>query len=230
MIFSMPTSSRRASSRARRTCRTSPGRTGSAASTRIRRISSAQFAVEPESYLRMYPEIVLTPDERKAFLDDRTGCIVGDGLAKKYGFKVGDRIDAAGRHPDLRHRRTSTSRSAASTRPSGAAVDNQSMMFHWKYADERSIAKGQIGWFVIEDRQPRSRGAGRRRRSTEVRQLAVRDQDRDRAGVLGVVRLDARQPEPAARQRRARRRASRRCSSPATRWRCRCASGRPRLP
>ena len=79
-------------SRARRACRTSPGRTGSAASTRIRRISSAQFAVEPESYLRMYPEIILTPEERQAFLDDRTGCIVGDGLAKKYGFKVGDKL------------------------------------------------------------------------------------------------------------------------------------------
>src|SRR4029079_18382699 len=30
----------------------------------------------------------------------------------------------------------------------GAAVDNQSMMFHWKYADERSTPKGQVGWIV----------------------------------------------------------------------------------
>src|SRR5262249_62432529 len=52
----------------------------------------AQFAVDPESYLRMYPEIQLTPEERRAFLDDRTGCIVGDGLARRYNFKVGDRI------------------------------------------------------------------------------------------------------------------------------------------
>src|SRR5712692_11328878 len=34
-----------------------------------------QIAIEPESYLRMYPEIQLTPEERKAFLEDRTGCI-----------------------------------------------------------------------------------------------------------------------------------------------------------
>src|SRR3954466_1326399 len=51
-----------------------------------------QFAVDPESYLRMYPEIRLTPDERTAFLADRTGCIVGDGLAKKYGFNIGDKL------------------------------------------------------------------------------------------------------------------------------------------
>ena len=41
-----------------------------------------QFAIEPESYLRMYPEIQLTPEERQAFMDDRTGCIVGEGLAR----------------------------------------------------------------------------------------------------------------------------------------------------
>ncbi len=47
----------------------------------------AQFAIEPESYLRMYPEILLTPEEKKAFLDDRAGCIIGDGLAKTYGLQ-----------------------------------------------------------------------------------------------------------------------------------------------
>src|SRR5438552_5845476 len=52
----------------------------------------AQIAIEPESYLRMYPEVLLTPEERKAFLDDRTGCIVGDGLAKRFGFKLGDKV------------------------------------------------------------------------------------------------------------------------------------------
>src|SRR5213593_2626891 len=52
----------------------------------------ANFAVEPESYLRMYPEVQLTPEERTAFIEDRTGCIVGDGLAKRFGFKVGDKI------------------------------------------------------------------------------------------------------------------------------------------
>ena len=33
-----------------------------------------------------------TPEEKQAFLEDRTGCIVGDGLARQYGFKIGDRI------------------------------------------------------------------------------------------------------------------------------------------
>src|SRR6516164_7800210 len=45
----------------------------------------AQVAVEPESYLRMYPEILLEPDQKKDFLEDRPGCIVGEGLARRLG-------------------------------------------------------------------------------------------------------------------------------------------------
>src|SRR5438270_6905384 len=109
----------------------------------------AQFAVEPESYLRMYPEIVLVSEEKRAFLEDRTGCIVGDGLAKRYGFKVGDRITLQVGIPVYGSRDFDfTIRGVY--KAGSTAVDNQSMMFHWKYADERSVAKGQIGWVVTK--------------------------------------------------------------------------------
>jgi putative ABC transport system permease protein len=112
-----------------------------------------QFAVDPEGYLRMYPEIQLTPDERKAFLDDRTGCIIGDGLARIYGFKVGDKITLQVGIP-LYGQRDYDFTVRAIYRSGGAAVDNQSMMFHWKYADERSMLKGQIGWYVTQIANP----------------------------------------------------------------------------
>jgi putative ABC transport system permease protein len=113
----------------------------------------AQFAVDPESYLRMYPEILLTPEERTAFLEDRTGCIVGDGLAKRYGFKVGDKITLQTGIPIYGTRDFDFTVKAV-YRSGGAAVDNQSMWFHWKYADERSIQPGQIGWFVSKISNP----------------------------------------------------------------------------
>jgi putative ABC transport system permease protein len=113
----------------------------------------AQFAIEPESYLRMYPEILLTPEERKAFLDDRTACIVGDGLARRYGFKVGDRITLQVGIPTYGSRDFDFTVRAV-YRSGGAAVDNQSMFFNWKYADERSVVKGQVGWFVMEIANP----------------------------------------------------------------------------
>jgi putative ABC transport system permease protein len=116
-----------------------------------------QFAVDPESYLRMYPELLIGPEEKKAFLDDRTGCIVGDGIAKKYGWHVGDRIVIQPGIP------TYGSQDYPFTirgiyRAGSSAIDNQSMMFHWKYADERSVVKGQVGWYVAQVADPERAG------------------------------------------------------------------------
>ena len=56
----------------------------------------AQFAIDPTSYLDMYPEMVLSPDERRAFVSDRTGAIVGRKLAQEHGWRVGDQIPLRG--------------------------------------------------------------------------------------------------------------------------------------
>ncbi len=51
-----------------------------------------QMAVDPPSYLAVYPEIQLPPEQKKAWLADRGGCIVGRTTAKRFGFKLGDHI------------------------------------------------------------------------------------------------------------------------------------------
>jgi putative ABC transport system permease protein len=113
----------------------------------------AQFAVDADSYLRMYPEIELVPEQRRAFLEDRTGCIVGEGLARRYGFKVGDKIALQVGIP-IYGRQDFTFNVRGIYHSGGAAVDNQSMLFHWQYADERSIQKGQVGWYVAQISNP----------------------------------------------------------------------------
>jgi putative ABC transport system permease protein len=55
-----------------------------------------QFAVDAPSYLDMYPEFILSPQERKAFLADRKGAIVGRKLAEQYGWRIGDQIPLRG--------------------------------------------------------------------------------------------------------------------------------------
>ena len=44
-----------------------------------------QFAIDAPTYLDMYPEYLLPAEERKAFLVDRRGAIVGRKLAEQYG-------------------------------------------------------------------------------------------------------------------------------------------------
>lgn len=56
----------------------------------------AQFAISGASYLDIYPDYLLSAEERTAFLRDRKGCIVGRKLADQYGFKVGDVVPLRG--------------------------------------------------------------------------------------------------------------------------------------
>lgn len=55
-----------------------------------------QFAVEPKSYLDLYPEYLLSPEARSAFLHDRKGAIAGQKLANQHGWEVGDVIPLRG--------------------------------------------------------------------------------------------------------------------------------------
>ncbi|HEX8896769.1 MAG TPA: hypothetical protein VF783_25865, partial [Terriglobales bacterium] len=50
----------------------------------------ANLAVEPEAFLRIYPEIMLPPDQKAAWLSDVRGAIIGRKLAERFGWKVGD--------------------------------------------------------------------------------------------------------------------------------------------
>ncbi|HPJ96238.1 MAG TPA: ABC transporter permease, partial [Syntrophales bacterium] len=56
----------------------------------------ANFAVEPKTYLDLYPEYVLAPKERNAFLKDRKAFAAGKKLAAKYGWKIGDIVTLRG--------------------------------------------------------------------------------------------------------------------------------------
>jgi putative ABC transport system permease protein len=51
-----------------------------------------QFAVNPERWVRTFPECVLPPDQEQAWRSTRTGAIIGPQLAQRFGWKVGDKI------------------------------------------------------------------------------------------------------------------------------------------
>jgi putative ABC transport system permease protein len=57
----------------------------------------AQFAVDPDRFFAVYPDIhTLAPDQKEAFLKEKTAALVGVGLAKHYGWKLGDRVTLQG--------------------------------------------------------------------------------------------------------------------------------------
>jgi len=106
-----------------------------------------QFAVDPESYLRVSPKIELPADQKKAFFEDRQGCILGSNLAVRLGKKVGDPIVLKGTiYPgrwefNVRGIYTGKDRS----------VDVNTMFFHWDSLDQSrpDQQQGLVGIYYL---------------------------------------------------------------------------------
>ena len=56
-----------------------------------------QFAIDTDTYRQMFTEFAVPDAQWQAFVDDREGAIVGRGLAKRFGWKIGDRVPIAAR-------------------------------------------------------------------------------------------------------------------------------------
>ena len=115
----------------------------------------AQFAVDGESYFRIYPEFVVDERAFRDFLRDRRGCVVGRKLAETYGFKVGDNLTLKGTiYPgnwDFVVR--------AIYDGARKGTDQSQMLFHWQYLDETIKQRypgraNNVGVFVTEVASP----------------------------------------------------------------------------
>ncbi len=110
-----------------------------------------QFAIEPASYLGVYPEFVLPGAQRKAFLTDRAGAIAGRKLAQEYGWKVGDSIPLRGTiFPG-----TWTFTLRGIYEGADKATDESMFFFHWAYLNEtikRQFPRraDQTGVFIVQ--------------------------------------------------------------------------------
>jgi putative ABC transport system permease protein len=109
----------------------------------------AQFGTDPDEFFKVFRDIQMPDDQKTAWLRDRQGVIVDDTLAKKYGWKLGDRIVLKGTiYPvdlELYVRGIFTS-----------YPDNKSVYFNTKYVEE-AVAwfKGEVGTFSILAASPK---------------------------------------------------------------------------
>jgi putative ABC transport system permease protein len=120
----------------------------------------AQFAVEPEPFLQMFPEYVLTAERKQAWYANRTGAIIGRALADRFGWKVGDRVPLQAtifRKPD-----DSPWTFTIEGIYEGAAkgTDTTQFFFHYDYLNEtRTILKDEVGWYVVRVADPQQSDA-----------------------------------------------------------------------
>ncbi len=112
--------------------------------------------VEPEEFCAMFPEFVLSDAEKQAWLNTRTGAVVGRSTAKRFHWKIGDRIAL---------------RAPIWGEPIGQsqwefdvvgifdgekkATDTSQMFFRYDYFEEaRQRDKGQVGWYTVRISDP----------------------------------------------------------------------------
>ena len=110
-----------------------------------------------DNYFDVYSDFVVPPAQLKSFKENRTGAVVGEALAKKFGWKLGDTIPLQA---------TIFPRNGSNDWPlqvsaifrakdrKNVGAENQ-LMLHWKYFDESNdYIKSQVSWFTVQLADP----------------------------------------------------------------------------
>lgn len=114
-----------------------------------------QFAIDPASYLALYPEYVIADAEKLAFFRDRQGAVVGRGLAKKFGWQIGDPIPLRG----TIYTGIWTFNLRAIYDGVDAKTDENQMFVHWSFINEtlRQSARRRadaVGVYIVGIDEP----------------------------------------------------------------------------
>jgi putative ABC transport system permease protein len=111
-----------------------------------------QYAIDPEGWRAMYPEFLISDAEWNAFLKDRQACIVGAATAKRFGWKLGDRIPIRGTYIagvwqfNL----------CGIYKGTRAEDDTTQFWLRRDYLEENGPAwiKGIVGWYIVKVTDP----------------------------------------------------------------------------
>lgn len=116
----------------------------------------ASLASDTNTIFEVYNEMQVPPDQLEAWKQDRTGAVVGDVIASKMGWKIGDKVTLESgiyyAPPDnpwtftIRGIYTATARS----------VDRSTFVFHWNFLNDRQSERTRdyVGWIISRVVQP----------------------------------------------------------------------------
>jgi len=109
------------------------------------------FAVDPKSFFKVYDEIIIPDEQKQRWFKNQGGLLVGERLAKVYGWKVGDRVPISSNifsHKDGGHTWEFVVDGIFSARE--VQSDTGYIIFHYKYFIEtRTFGGDTIGWLVL---------------------------------------------------------------------------------
>jgi putative ABC transport system permease protein len=116
----------------------------------------AKIAVVPKAFMTVYPEFRLPADQLAAWEADRQGAVVGEDLAKRFGWKIGDRIPITG---DIFKPKSGDGETwefnLVGIYGGEQGIDKTQFFFRYDYLDEnRVVGAGTTGWYVVKIDDP----------------------------------------------------------------------------
>jgi len=116
----------------------------------------AQMPVNPEEYLEMFPEFLLSEEEKQAWFKTRSGAIAGRKIADRFGWKTGDRIPInATVWTRKGGERTWEFDLVGIYDGAEKGTDETQFLFRYDFFDEsRQFGQGQVGWYTVRVSDP----------------------------------------------------------------------------
>jgi putative ABC transport system permease protein len=119
-----------------------------------------QSPVDPENFLAVIPELTLPAEQKKKWLETRTGAIVGRTTAEKFHWEIGKKVQiftplwqkaGGGQNWDFEIVGIYDSKDKN--------IDTMSMFFRYDYFDEAKAGlKGKVGWYTLRVKDPAHAG------------------------------------------------------------------------
>jgi len=115
----------------------------------------ARLAVDAETFFDVYREFLIEPEQFEAFKRERNATIIGSDIAKRYNLKLGDIMTLDGDvYPGQWQLVV-----RGIYRPREQSTDPATMMFHYRYVEERVRQEmperaGNVGWYIIRIHDP----------------------------------------------------------------------------
>ena len=116
------------------------------------------LAIEPATYFDVYrSELDIPPEQLQAFITDRSSAVIGESMARKWGWKVGDRVPVAS---NIFTQRSNGSHTwdftiAGIVKGKAEQVSTDFLLFQYAYFDEtRTFGKDTIGWLILQTNSP----------------------------------------------------------------------------
>lgn len=115
------------------------------------------FAADPESFLTVYNELILPPEQEAEWLGSRQGLIAGEGIARTLGWKVGDRVPVNSNIFSKADGSSSWEFDVVGIYSGeDAQTDTNSVYFHYDYFNEtQSFGRDFIGFMGIRTVDPK---------------------------------------------------------------------------